>query len=404
MRISSNMVFDQGVRGMGQRQESLYRLQEQLTTNKRINRPSDDPVAAAQVQSLTQSRSRTDSFLLNGQAATSALAVSETQLGSAVETIQNVMQLAVQAGNSGLGDQERLMIATQVEASYKQLLSIANADDGNGVFLYAGTRGTTTPFVETAPGVVSYVGDQGQREMQIDASRTLPISDNGNDIFMRIRNGNGSFVTAASATNSGSGSIDPGSVSNAGLLTGNNYQINFTVAAGVTRYTVVDTTTNTTTVPSTVYQPGAGISVAGMAFTISGQPANGDRFTLAPSTSQSLFTTVDQFVKSLRTPVSGNPAAQAQAQTTRLATMVNLQTSLKNVLTVQTDIGSRMQEIDAGGEANEGLKLQYTTKISQLEDLDFTKAYSDFVQAQTTLQAAQQTFQKVQGLSLFNYL
>lgn len=404
MRISSNMVFDQGVRGMGQRQESLYRLQEQLTTNKRINRPSDDPVASAQVQSLTQSRSRTDSFLLNGQAATSALAVSETQLNSAVETIQNVMQLAVQAGNSGLGDQERQMIATQVEASYKQLLSIANADDGNGVYLYAGTRGTTTPFVETAPGVVSYVGDQGQREMQIDASRSLPISDNGNDIFMRIRNGNGSFVTAGSATNSGSGTIDPGSVSNSGLLTGNNYQIDFTIAAGETRYTVLNTTTNVTVVPSTAYQEGAGINVDGMAFTIGGQPANGDRFTLAPSTSQSLFTTVDQFVKSLRTPIAGDPAAQAQAQTTRLATMVNLQSSLKNVLTVQTDIGSRMQEIDAGGEANEGLKLQYTTKISQLEDLDFTKAYSDFVQAQTTLQAAQQTFQKVQGLSLFNYL
>lgn len=404
MRISSNMVFDQGVRGMGQRQESLYRLQEQLTTNKRINRPSDDPVASAQVQSLTQSRSRTDSFLLNGQAATSALAVSETQLNSAVETIQNVMQLAVQAGNSGLGDQERQMIATQVEASYKQLLSIANADDGNGVYLYAGTRGNTTPFVETAPGVVSYVGDQGQREMQIDASRSLPISDNGNDIFMRIRNGNGSFVTAGSATNSGSGTIDPGSVSNSGLLTGNNYQIDFTIAGGETRYSVVNTTTNVTVVPSTAYQEGSGISVDGMAFTISGQPANGDRFTLAPSTSQSLFTTVDQFVKSLRTPIAGDPAAQAQAQTTRLATMVNLQSSLKNVLTVQTDIGSRMQEIDAGGEANEGLKLQYTTKISQLEDLDFTKAYSDFVQAQTTLQAAQQTFQKVQGLSLFNYL
>lgn len=404
MRISSSMIFDQGVRGMGQRQETLYKLQEQLSTNKRVNRPSDDPVAAAQIQSLTQSRSRTDSFLLNGKAASSALAVSESQIDSAVNTLQDVMQLAVQAGNSGLGDQERLMIATQVEASYKQLLSIANSDDGNGVYLYAGTRGTTTPFVEVSPGVVVYVGDQGQREMQIDASRRLPISDNGSDIFMNVRNGNGTFVTSANAANTGSGWIDPGSVANPALLTRNNYEISFTAAAGVTQYSVRNTTTNTVVVPPTQYQAGSGINVDGMAFTISGQPNNGDRFAIAPSTSQSLFTTINEFVQSLRTPSSNDAGAQADAQTTRLATMVNLQNGLRNVLRVQTDIGSRMKEIDAGAEANEGLKVQYTSSISRLEDLDFTKAYSDFVQAQITLQAAQQSFQKVQGLSLFNYL
>lgn len=404
MRISSNMVFDQGVRGMGQRQESLYKLQEQLATNKRVNRPSDDPVAAAQVQSLTQSKARTDSFLLNGQAAASALSLSENKINGAIGVIQNVMQLAVQAGNSALGDQERLMIATQVESSYQQLLSLANSDDGNGVFLYAGLRGTTTPFVETAPGVVAYVGDQGQREMQIDAARSLPISDNGNDIFMRIRNGNGTFVTAADAANTGSGTIDPGSVSNSNQINGDSYRVTFAVSGGVTTYSVSNTTANTTVVPATTYQPGTGISVDGMAFTINGQPGDGDRFTLGPSTSQSLFTTVDQLVKSLRTPVAGDPAKQAQAQTTRLAAMANLQSSLKNVLKVETDIGSRLQEIDTVANANDGLKLQYTSTISRLEDLDFTKAYSDFVQAQTTLQAAQQTFQKVQGLSLFNYL
>lgn len=404
MRISTSMIFDQGVRGMGLRQDNLYRLQEQLSTNKRINRPSDDPVGAAQVQSLTQSRARTESFLLNGKAAGSVLAISESQISTAVNTIQDVMQLAVQAGNSGLGDQERLMLATQIEASYKQLLSIANADDGNGVYLYAGTRGTTTPFVEVSPGVVAYVGDQGQREMQIDASRRIAISDNGNDIFMNVRNGNGTFVTSANPANTGSGSIDPGSVADPALITRNNYEITFSVAAGVTRYTVRNTTTNTDVVTNATYNPGTGIAVDGMAFNISGSPANGDRFAIAPSTSQSIFTTLNQFIESLRTPINNDPSVAAQAQTTRLSTMANLQSGLRTVLKVQTDIGSRLKEIDVGAEANEGLKVQYTGSISRLEDLDFTKAYSDFVQAQVTLQAAQQSFQKVMGLSLFNYL
>lgn len=405
MRISTSMIFDQGVRGMGQRQESVFKLSEQLATSKRINRPSDDPVASARVQNLVQSQARTVSFTENGKAASALLGISENQISGAVNVIQGLLELTVQAGNGALTDQDRIMLAEQADSGFRQLLTISNADDGNGVFLYSGLQGNTRPFIETSPGVVAYVGDQGAREMQIDASRSLPVSDNGNDIFMRIRNGNGIFVPTYNPANTGSGVIDTGSVTNTNFLTGDNYQINFTVVGGVTQYSVIDTTTATVVVPATTYtNDKADIGFDGMTVNISGQPANGDSFTIVPSTNQSVFTSANQLSQLLRAPTANNAAAEAKAQTDYAAVLTNLQGALNNILKTQTNIGARQLEVDSVKETNDGLELQYTTTISQLQDLDYNKAISDFLQAQTTLQAAQQTFQKVQGLSLFNYL
>lgn len=405
MRISTSMIFDQGVRGMGQRQESVFKLSEQLATSKRINRPSDDPVASARVQNLVQSQARTVSFTENGKAASALLGISENQISGAVNVIQNLLELTVQAGNGALTDQDRIMLAEQADSGFRQLLTISNADDGNGVFLYSGLQGNTRPFIETSPGVVAYVGDQGAREMQIDASRSLPVSDNGNDIFMRIRNGNGTFVPSYNPANTGTGVIDTGSVTNTNFLTGDNYQINFTVVGGVTQYSVTDTTTATVVVPATTYtNDKADIGFDGLTVNISGQPANGDSFTIVPSTNQSAFTSANQLSQLLRAPTANNPAAEAKAQTDYAAVLTNLQGALNNILKTQTNIGARQLEVESVKETNDGLELQYTTTISQLQDLDYNKAISDFLQAQTTLQAAQQTFQKVQGLSLFNYL
>lgn len=405
MRVSTAMIFDQGVRSLGQRQESMFKLSEQLSTSKRINRPSDDPVGAARVQNLAQSQARTVSFTQNGKTAASLLAVSENQIGSAVNVLQDLLQLTVQAGNGALSDADRLSLSVQAENGFKQLLSIANSDDGNGVYLYAGLKGSTRPFVETSSGVVAYVGDQGTREMQIDATRSLPVSDNGNDVFMRIRNGNGDFVPSYNPANTGSGVIDTGSVTNASLLTGQNYQIDFTVVGGVTQYSVTNTTTATVVVPATTYTGDkADIGFDGMTVNISGKPANGDSFTVVPSSSQSVFTSVNQLVQMLKAPIARNPTAQANAQSDHSAVLTNLQGALENILKTETAIGARQLEIDSVKETNDGLDLQYSTSISQIQDLDYTKALSDFMQAQTTLQAAQQTFQKVQGMSLFNYL
>jgi flagellar hook-associated protein 3 FlgL len=81
-----------------------------------------------------------------------------------------------------------------------------------------------------------------------------------------------------------------------------------------------------------------------------------------------------------------------------------LDAGLDRVLTTRAQIGSQLVEVEQLGFIGGDLDLQYATTLSNLQDLDYNEAISRLTQQQTYLQAAQQSFLKTTGLSLFNYL
>ena len=165
--------------------------------------------------------------------------------------LQDVKTQAVNAGNGALSQTELQSIGNDLRARYNELLGLANTTDGNGQFLYSGFQGSTRPFTETAPGVVAYLGDQGVRLTQITPSRQVPVSDDGSDLFQKIKNGNGTFATAAAAANTGTGIISPGEVTNINAWNGAtnprdfsiNFHVNNTVNPPVTTYDIVNNVT-----------------------------------------------------------------------------------------------------------------------------------------------------------------
>ena len=131
-------------------------------------------------------------------------------LAQIVDAIQNIQTLAVNAGNATQTAEEKKMLNTELQGRYQELLGLANSTDGNGVYLFSGFQGGIKPFTESAYGQVSYNGDEGVRKIQISSGRQIPISENGNEVFRNIKNGNGTFVTAAGTANTGSGVVsDP---------------------------------------------------------------------------------------------------------------------------------------------------------------------------------------------------
>jgi flagellar hook-associated protein 3 FlgL len=83
---------------------------------------------------------------------------------------------------------------------------------------------------------------------------------------------------------------------------------------------------------------------------------------------------------------------------------LNLDSALQNISAVRASTGSRMNELDSAKSAGDDRALQYSQTLSRLQDLDYAKAASDLTQQQMTLEAAQKSFVKVAGLSLFDYL
>ena len=399
MRVSTALLYALGVDAIGRQNERLLRIQQHVASGRRMLAPSDDPIGSAQALTVAQAKARTTQYSTNVGAATDALAHTENVLGQVSNVLQAVRTHAVAAGGPALNDSDRRSIATDLRAQLAQLTALANAKDGDGAYMFAGFATATQPFAEAAGGV-AYSGDSGQRSLEVSPGRHLPISASGDQVFMRIANGNGTFVAAAAGANTGSGVITPGSVVDPTALTGDSYRIQFTSA---TTYDVVDTTTASVVSAGNAYTSGSAITVAGMQVSISGAAAGGDQFTLAPSVSQSIFRTIGDLITTLEANVVG------ATDRTRLANGLNrgladLDQALEHVLTVRAEMGAGMRELDTLAAGNESQQLLHDQTLSRLQDLDYNAALSDFARQQLALEAAQKSFIQVSRLSLFDYL
>lgn len=406
MRISTSTIYDTNVASLNQQQARLLQTQQQISTGRRVLTPSIDPAAAAQALEVTQADATNAQYTVNRTAVRNTLSLMDATLQGVTTTIQDIQTSAVSAGNPMFSNADRQTVATDLTGRLQDLLSLANGTDGIGNSLFAGFQGKTLPFSNTAAGY-AYFGDGGQKLMQVSDTRQIGATQSGADIFMRIKNGNGVFATQAAAANTGSGVASIGSVANPALLTGNNYSVAFTVAAGVTTYSVNNTTTGLPVAGMTAqpYTSGQTIGFDGMQLDIQGTPATGDQFTVTPSTNVSIFKTVSDLITALKTPLTPGNAAQAATLTSSLNTaMNNLDRGLNNVLTANGAVGSSLKEVDATQMTGDSLALQYKQTLSQLQDTDMNKAASDLAQQQIGLQAAQKSFVQVSNLSLFTYM
>jgi flagellar hook-associated protein 3 FlgL len=429
MRVSSGMIYSAGLASIQKQTASLLHTQQQVASGRRILTPADDPVAAARALEVEQAQNTNALYQNNQKAAGESLGLEEGRLVSAGDLIRNVRTLAVQGGGGALSDRDRRSIAAELRQRFDELLGLANATDGSGQHLFSGYMGDTTPFSGTVATGVVYAGDEGQRQQQVSASRQIAVSDSGNDIFMRIRNGNGSFATSATASNVGSGVIDAGTVTDPALWdaagNGKDFTIVFAVSAAVppvTTYDIVDNVSGdsllTGAAPGAaplprVFTPGQAIVLKnqgaepafdyGAQLVISGSPADGDTFDVDASSSQSLFATLGDLIDALESGTNTTSGNALLANRIGSA-LSNLDQAQDNLLRVRAAIGSRLNEIEALASAGEGLDLNYEETLSRLRDVDYAAAITQLTQEQGYLEAAQKSFLKVTDLSLFNYV
>ena len=402
MRISTNSMYETATTQMGSLQSSIDRTMQQISSQRRILTPSDDPVASARALVVEQAQGMNTQFATNRQNAKSSLSHVDLALGSATTLIQDVQTLAVAAGNGSLGNSDRATMATELEGKLADLLALANTADGTGGYLFAGFRTGSAPYSQTGTGA-TYNGDDGQRQLQVASGRQIDVSVAGRFVFDSGMTGNGSFVTASNTSSGSSLAISAGSVADASQLTGDSYQIDFTSA---TQYNVTRTDSSgaaTEIATGRVYTNGESITVDGMKFEISGTPAASNSLTIEKSEKESIFTTMATLIDVLRTPADS--ASAKAALTAGLATAQNnLRSNYDNVLTARSAAGTSLKEIDYLDSAGADLDLQYTSTLSDLRDVDYYKAISSLAQQKLTLEAAQKSFTTMSGLSLFNYI
>jgi flagellar hook-associated protein 3 FlgL len=396
MRIATANAFDSGVDTLQQRQNELSKLQEQMTSGKRVERASDDPAAAARAERALASVQRTVTSQRAVDASKVAMAQTESSLGSAGDLMQHARELLVAAGNGAYSDSERQSLANELQSVRTQLFAIANQSDGAGTYLFGGQGATQKPFID-APGGVQYAATTGQT--LTENATGLPLTTDGNAAWMTARTGNGVFVTSA-ASGVLNATIDSGRVSDPSALTGADYTLRFSVSGGVTTYAVLKNGA-ATAVTAAPYVSGQAITVDGMTVAVSGTPASGDSFDLAPSTpTLSVFDTLDRAIAGLST--TGRTASQVtQANGDSLR---DIDAVLTNLDAARAAAGEVLNRIDSESSRLDTQKLASTTEQSNAEDVDMVHAISDFQNKQSGYDAALKSYAMVQRLSLFQYV
>lgn len=400
MRISTQSFFERNAAGMGRLQQKLFQVQQKIGAGTRFITPSQDPVAAARALGVSQSLAETAQYAASRSRAGQSLAMEENALQSATRVLQEVKALIVQAGNGTLTDADRATLGTALESQFAELLGVANSTDGNGQYLFAGFKGDAPPFVAQG-ATVAYNGDQGRRLVQVDVSRRMSVADDGESVFRAVQ-GSASRVPAAGAGNQGSGAF--GSVS---VTDGRSYQLTFDTTATATAkatYTVRNADDGTV-LGSGEFTAGNSISVPGLTMRIDGAPVAGDVFTVsnAQQAGTDVFQAMRDLITALRVPAT-DAASMANVRNALGTANAKITNAHDNVLTVRSAVGSRLAELDSLNASGEWRDIVDQTYLSDLRDLDYASALSEFAQRESNLRATQQTFARLQSIALFNYL
>ena len=408
-RVSTANMYDSSVRNLSTRQKTLVDLQENLTSGKRVVRPSDDPVAAAQAErALTRiSRIQTEQRALEVQR--NAITQAETTLGDAIGLVQEMRQLMVGAGGGALKNEDRKTYANQIQSLQEQLRDVINRKDSNGIPLLGALGSALQPFTGPLTGSPDYLfaGLPGQASSDSTSIATT-VDGHAALMFDPVRDG----IYGASVTQAPGSSLVTSAVttSNRDVLAGAGYelQIGGVTTSGGNTQVQYSLTKNGVAVPGGPFTASAvtgqpipititdgGVSV--MNFSLQGTPVVGDKVGLQPS--PSLMSSIDSAIKGITNATSSTQAAQTVSQA-----LAHMDAGIERLSNIRGYAGELLNRADRITGDQESRSIQLEADRSRAEDLDMLKGISDFQNANVGLEAALKSYAQVQRLSLFNYV
>lgn len=398
MRVSTAMLNRQSVNDMIRQQSEISAVQADIASGKRVNSPQDDPAQAGRLLNMAEADARLAQFDRNSVSAEARLSLEETALTGVNDSLLRIRDLVLTANNSSLDSHSHSAIHAEVTQRLDELYDLANVRDSNGDFLFSGSNGVSRPFTQDGSSV--YNGNDETRAVPIGLGETIQTGDSGADVFVRIKEGNGTFTVDADVTNTGTGIISTGSLVDPSAYVDTPHSIVFTSG---TTFDVVNSSSGATIQTGMTFVESEPISFNGIELDIKGIPETGDVFNVTPSQFKDVFSTVSDFAVALAAPsiTASDKASQSQ---TFDSVLTNLDQSLEHINTIRSRVGTRLTSIDSRRDENNAVSIQLQQARSNIEDLDITKAVTELQTRVNSLEILQQSYAAIDNLSLFNYM
>lgn len=411
MRVSTAQFYLQSAQQMSQKTSDVNDTMSYLTSGKRVLTAKDDAVSFGTLAGYKNDLANIDQYKRNIDRAESHNNLQEVVFADAEVILDQIKQDMLLANNGRMSSDDLQVLADQVRNNFEQLLNIGNSKNENGDYIFSGYQTTVKPFSQQSDGTVVYSGDDGVNNIQVSKNIDIALNQTGDAAFLNVANAIGNFKASypgAPNINTSGVALESANVVDRGAyntsVLPHNYSFDFDTPDGNLTVTDSGGTAVFPVAPAlpAPYVAGQIISFDGIEVTLSGNPLPGESLAMSEQEEISIFETVNSAIKWMEQGTLTEGREQHQVDYNSILTQLN--SAMNHVTSRRVDAGVRLQALDNQKNRHLDTELATTTNRGKIEDLDFAKAISEFEQTKIALQASQQAFSKVQGLTLFNYI
>lgn len=396
MRISTVTMQQQGVNAILDKQVKLTNTELQLATGRKILRPSDDPANSSLILNLNESIGISEQHIRNADMSLTSLSFSESTTEGVVNNLQRAREITVQGLNDTNTPENRQALAMELRQIRAAIVNLANTQDAQSEYIFGGSKVTTPPFAaaggDAKTGNVTYSGNSNQKQVQIGVGQKIYVRDAGTEVFGSFGESFtvGTTVAAQDVAIHTTNSTTPFTVDlDAGMTvdqvvtkinsaTGNSSVL----ASNVDGKLHISSTDGGDVV---IADSGTAGGAASLGVTLSGSS-----YTVK---SENLFNSLDHIADQLE---SGSITSDALLN--------DLDTGMNRILKIESKIGSRINMVQRHVDVEKSFIVKMKETLANVNDLDYAEAIAQFNLDRVGMQAAQQAYLQIQGLSLFDQM
>lgn len=452
MRVTNQILFSQSQAEIQKTTQQVARLQEAVSSGKRINQLSDDPMGAVRVLDLRVFEASLTQYQKNVDAGSPFLQQTDSVLSDMQDDVNRAKEIALQLANDNYNAEDRRIAAAEVQQIFDQVVSLANSQV-EGRYIFGGFKNGSAPF--SASG--AYLGDNGQITVQTDATSSVVLNEPGNKVFQgagvaggvgvldalrdltEVLKGNGSGTSPLGLSlevNLDATAATPGSAFPPGpddtlanwqagsnfsttvalydsLGTEHDIQFLFRKTGASTwdyRAIAKQSELDASAPSSTNWRE---VSSGTLAFDGAGafDPSSSTINTLGPltwvngSASQTIAASDLNFAGSTQLSDPSAVRTLTQTNTAGFATEIGrLDGVIEHLAGIQAEVGARINSANVAKESVGVLQMQTQIRRGEIEGADVYKIYSDFSQATSVFEAVLQSSARVSQISLLDFI
>jgi flagellar hook-associated protein 3 FlgL len=407
MRISTGQLYDRSIQSVLDNQADLSDIQRQLSSGKKLLRPSDDPVGSSQVIRLTEEIDLIAQYKKNSNLLTNSLEQEETVLSSVNDAVNRARVLMIQSGNGIVSAGDRKAIAIEIGQIRDQIFDLMNSRNPSGEYIFAGFQSASPAFsfdASASGNKYSFEGDSGENKIRVSDTVSLQMNNSGQsvfeDVFARLKTTITGSVGAVSTSLEvqGQTAFDKFHKNNYDAVNPANNQFQVSILSATQAQI---TNVGTGAVIDTVdFSSGSGFLFNGLEFNIEGTIGDTVDFQLESPEKKNIAETLNDFVNALNNEdISDGNFDEALADA-----LVGVDNGLTSLISAISEIGGRGNVAGSVLASNLDLEIANKSARSNIEEVDYAEAVSELSRQETALQAAQATFARVTGTSLFDFI